>query len=92
VVPDFNSGMELKAKQTIFSEGCRGSLTEEIIKKFDLRKDCDPQKYGLGLKEVWLSCGLFGFESAFLKEHEFFLWFSDTNSEPVRKSLSVWCL
>lgn len=47
-------GMLIKAKQTIFSEGCRGSLTQKIIKNFDLGKDrLNPQIYGLGLKEVW---------------------------------------
>ena len=46
-------GMELHAKYTLFSEGCRGSLTQTLFEKFDLRKDCDPQTYGLGIKELW---------------------------------------
>lgn len=46
-------GMELHAKQTVFAEGCHGSLTKMLIKKFDLRKDCCPQTYGLGIKELW---------------------------------------
>lgn len=50
---NYQAGMELRAKQVIFSEGCRGSLTEKIIAKFDLRKDSDPQTYGLGIKELW---------------------------------------
>ncbi|MGH1539343.1 MAG: electron transfer flavoprotein-ubiquinone oxidoreductase [Arenicella sp.] len=46
-------GMELLAKQTIFAEGCRGHLGKQLMSKFDLRKDADPQHYGLGIKEVW---------------------------------------
>lgn len=46
-------GMELRAKQTLFAEGARGSCSEEVIGKFDLRADCDAQYYGLGIKEVW---------------------------------------
>ena len=46
-------GMELHAKQTIFAEGCRGSLTKTLFEKFALRKSCDPQTYGLGVKELW---------------------------------------
>lgn len=52
-LPSFQPGMELHARQTIFSEGCRGSLTKQLFEKFDLRKDCDPQTYGLGVKEIW---------------------------------------
>ncbi len=46
-------GVELHARQTIFAEGCRGSLTKTLFERFDLRKDCDPQTYGLGIKELW---------------------------------------
>lgn len=47
-------GMIIKGKQTILSEGCRGSLSEEIIKKFELDKDVvNKQQYGIGIKEVW---------------------------------------
>lgn len=46
-------GIELHAKQTVFAEGCRGSLTKMLFEKFNLRKDCDPQTYGLGVKELW---------------------------------------
>lgn len=49
----YQPGMNLLAKQVIFAEGCRGSLTKEIQKEFNLRKDCDPQIYGLGIKEIW---------------------------------------
>ncbi|MBC7954143.1 MAG: electron transfer flavoprotein-ubiquinone oxidoreductase [Rhodospirillaceae bacterium] len=46
-------GVELHARQTIFAEGCRGSLTKIVMERFDLRRDCDPQTYGLGIKELW---------------------------------------
>lgn len=49
----YQPGMELRAKQILFAEGCRGSLTETVVNRFDLRKNCDPQTYGLGLKELW---------------------------------------
>ncbi len=49
----FARGIELRGKQTLLAEGVRGSLSEEAIEKFDLRRDCDPQTYGLGVKEVW---------------------------------------
>ena len=49
----YQPGMELHAKQTLFAEGCRGSLTKEIFARYDLRRDSDPQTYGLGVKEVW---------------------------------------
>lgn len=45
--------MAVKAKITLFAEGCHGSLSKTLFKKFDLRKDSEPQKYGIGLKEVW---------------------------------------
>ncbi|GBG30209.1 Electron transfer flavoprotein-ubiquinone oxidoreductase, mitochondrial [Hondaea fermentalgiana] len=49
----FMRGMELRAKQTVFAEGARGSCSEDVIRKFDLRKDSDMQSYGLGVKEIW---------------------------------------
>ena len=49
----FERGMELHGKQTIFAEGCRGSCSEEVIEKFNLRDGKDPQVYGIGVKEVW---------------------------------------
>ncbi len=49
----FERGYELRAKQTIFSEGCRGNLGKQLIDKFSLAKDSDPQHYGIGFKEVW---------------------------------------
>lgn len=49
----FTDGVNLLARHTLLAEGCRGSLSEEIIAKFDLRKDRDPQTYGIGFKELW---------------------------------------
>lgn len=49
----YEQGMELHARQTIFAEGCRGHLTKQLFEKYDLRADCDPQTYGLGVKEIW---------------------------------------
>lgn len=49
----FERGMEFHAKVTLFAEGCHGSLTKKLIKKYDLRKKSQPQTYGIGLKEVW---------------------------------------
>ena len=49
----YQPGMQLIAKQTFFAEGCRGSLTQKLIEKFDLQAGKDPQLYGLGIKELW---------------------------------------
>jgi electron-transferring-flavoprotein dehydrogenase len=49
----FTRGMELRGKYTLFAEGARGSLTKTLVKKFDLARDAEPQKYGIGLKELW---------------------------------------
>ncbi|KAL8862055.1 MAG: hypothetical protein Q9178_001510 [Gyalolechia marmorata] len=51
--PHFERGMEFHARVTLFAEGCHGSLSKQVIKKFDLRRDSQPQTYALGLKEVW---------------------------------------
>jgi electron-transferring-flavoprotein dehydrogenase len=50
---NFEPGYDLKAKVTILAEGPRGSLTKELISKFDLAKDSNPQTYGIGVKELW---------------------------------------
>ncbi|WP_019904896.1 electron transfer flavoprotein-ubiquinone oxidoreductase [Methylobacterium sp. 77] len=50
---DYTRGMELRGKYTIFGEGARGSLTKTLIDRFQLNKDSDHQKYGLGVKELW---------------------------------------
>jgi electron-transferring-flavoprotein dehydrogenase len=49
----YEPGVELRARQTVFAEGARGSCTEALIERFDLRKDRNQQTYGLGIKEVW---------------------------------------
>jgi electron-transferring-flavoprotein dehydrogenase len=49
----FARGMEIVGRQTLFGEGARGSCSEKLMKRFNLRADCDPQTFGLGLKEVW---------------------------------------
>ncbi|MDF1764661.1 MAG: electron transfer flavoprotein-ubiquinone oxidoreductase, partial [Oleibacter sp.] len=46
-------GMELRAKYTVFSEGCRGHLGKELIARFNLDAGKDPQHYGIGIKELW---------------------------------------
>jgi electron-transferring-flavoprotein dehydrogenase len=51
--PGYQPGMELHAKYTLFAEGCRGSLTQPLMTRFNLRENADPQKYGIGLKELW---------------------------------------
>lgn len=49
----FERGMEFHAKVTIFAEGCHGHLTKQVSKHFNLREHCEPQTYGIGLKELW---------------------------------------
>jgi len=49
----FARGMELRSRQTLFAEGCRGSCSEEVMGKFKLRWGKDMQTYGIGMKEVW---------------------------------------
>jgi len=49
----FTRGMELKAKYTLFAEGARGNLGKELIAKFSLGEGREPQKFGIGLKELW---------------------------------------
>ncbi len=51
--PDFAPGIELRAKYTLFAEGCRGHLGKRLLKAFKLDELADPQHYGLGIKEVW---------------------------------------
>ncbi|MCA1934092.1 MAG: electron transfer flavoprotein-ubiquinone oxidoreductase [Asticcacaulis sp.] len=50
---DYQPGLELRARYTFFAEGVRGSLSQQIIKRFELDKDSDVQKYGIGIKELW---------------------------------------
>ncbi len=51
--PDYQPGMELHGRYTFFAEGARGHLTKELKRQFELERDCDPQVYGIGLKELW---------------------------------------
>jgi len=51
--PGYQPGYELLGKYTIFAEGVRGNLGESLMQKFDLRKEADPQHYGIGIKEIW---------------------------------------
>jgi electron-transferring-flavoprotein dehydrogenase len=51
--PSFTRGMELRAKYTLFAEGARGSLSKVLIERFGLSRDRQPQKFGIGLKELW---------------------------------------
>ena len=51
--PNTEPGMELHGKYVFLSEGVRGSLSKEVIAKYDLAKGKEPQKYGLGMKEIW---------------------------------------
>ena len=50
---NYQPGMELHAKQTIFAEGSRGSLTKDLMQQFRLCEGVDPQTYGIGIKELW---------------------------------------
>jgi electron-transferring-flavoprotein dehydrogenase len=50
---DYQPGMELHAKYTLFAEGARGHLTKQLKAKFNLERDCQPQVYGIGIKELW---------------------------------------
>ncbi|OZJ02293.1 hypothetical protein BZG36_05349 [Bifiguratus adelaidae] len=49
----FEAGMAIHAKVTLFAEGCHGSLSKTLFRKFNLREHSQPQKYGIGIKEVW---------------------------------------
>ena len=51
--PDYQPGMEIHAKYTLFAEGARGNLTKAMKARFDLEATCQPQVYGLGIKEIW---------------------------------------
>ncbi|MBA1375648.1 electron transfer flavoprotein-ubiquinone oxidoreductase [Sphingomonas ursincola] len=51
--PDYTPGLELHARYTFFAEGARGHLTKILKRQFDLEANCEPQVYGIGLKELW---------------------------------------
>ena len=50
---DFQRGMAFRARATLFAEGCHGSLSKQVINKYDLRRDSQHATYALGIKEVW---------------------------------------
>ncbi len=50
---DYEPGLELTASYSLFCECARGSLTKQLKARFDLERDCQPQVYGLGIKELW---------------------------------------
>lgn len=51
--PHYQKGMHLLARQTLFAEGCRGQLSQNLMSRFGLRYGVQPQTYGLGIKEIW---------------------------------------
>ena len=51
--PNYQPGMELRAKYTLLAEGCRGHIGRQLEQRFDLRNGRDPQVYGIGIKELW---------------------------------------
>jgi electron-transferring-flavoprotein dehydrogenase len=51
--PNYMPGMILEGRYVLIAEGVRGSLAQKLIKHYALNKDCEPQKYGLGIKELW---------------------------------------
>src|SRR6185312_11186572 len=51
--PAYTQGIDIKARLTVLAEGCRGHLTKRLIERFKLEADCDPQTYGIGIKELW---------------------------------------
>ncbi|HET7269279.1 MAG TPA: electron transfer flavoprotein-ubiquinone oxidoreductase [Oleiagrimonas sp.] len=51
--PGYTEGIDILAPVTVLAEGCRGSLSKQLIKRFELDTDCDPQTYGIGFKELW---------------------------------------
>ncbi|MBO9664795.1 electron transfer flavoprotein-ubiquinone oxidoreductase [Dokdonella sp.] len=51
--PSYTQGIDIKAPLTVLAEGCRGHLSKQLIAKYRLDADCDPQTYGIGMKELW---------------------------------------
>ncbi|KTD16261.1 electron transfer flavoprotein-ubiquinone oxidoreductase [Legionella jordanis] len=50
---NYQPGMHLHARQTLFAEGCRGQLSQNLMRRFHLRDNIQPQTYGIGIKEIW---------------------------------------
>jgi len=53
ITDNYQRGMELRARYTLFAEGCRGSLSKQLMTRFHLRENSDPQTYAIGMKELW---------------------------------------
>ena len=53
ITDNYQRGMELRARYTMFAEGCRGSLSKQLMDRFHLREKSDPQTYAIGMKELW---------------------------------------
>ena len=51
--PGYTQGIDIKAKITVLGEGARGHLSKQLVRKYDLDRDCDPQSYSIGIKELW---------------------------------------
>ncbi len=51
--PSYSQGIDIKARITVLAEGARGHLTQQLIRCFELDRDCDPQAYSIGIKELW---------------------------------------
>lgn len=51
--PGYTPGIDIRAKVTVLAEGARGHLTKRLVKRFALDRDCDPQAYSIGIKELW---------------------------------------
>ena len=51
--PTYAQGIDIRAKVTVLSEGARGHLTKRLLKRFELDRDCDPQTFSIGIKELW---------------------------------------
>lgn len=51
--PEYQPGVEVRGRTTLLAEGCRGSLSEQLMVEFDLRLKATPQSYGIGVKEIW---------------------------------------
>jgi electron-transferring-flavoprotein dehydrogenase len=51
--PEYQPGVELRAQHTLLAEGCRGSLTQKVMLDYGLQAGCQPQTYGIGIKELW---------------------------------------
>ncbi len=51
--PSYQPGMDIRGTYTLFAEGCRGSLSQQLMKEFGLREGVSPQTYGIGIKEIW---------------------------------------